>query len=348
MNPRHQDEAFMREALRLARRGAGKTHPNPAVGCVLVRGKKIVGAGWHRRAGEPHAEIVALHSLKKISLAQGATAYVTLEPCSTYGRTPPCTQALIDAGISRVVVGATDPNPQHQGRGLAVLRRAGVMVTTGVLTEECAALNPEFSWVMTSGLPWVIAKCGMSLDGRLTRPAGESPWLTSPAARADAMRLRARVDAVLVGAGTIREDNPALTVRGVRPLGDPPWRVVWAPRSLPPENANVFHDALRERTLVMRDKNLRTVLKKLRARGIMKVLLEGGGHTLGCAFDAQLVQEVVFYVAPLLAGGNVPAVGGRGVKHMAQAAHLEHPKYRRLGDCLRISGVLTAPHEVAE
>jgi len=343
MNSRNQDEDFMREALRLARRGVGKTHPNPAVGCVLVRGKNIVGAGWHRRAGEPHAEIVALRSLKKSSLAQGATAYVTLEPCSTHGRTPPCTQALLDAGISRVVLGAIDPNPKHQGCGLMALRQAGVTVTEGILSAECAALNPEFHWAMISGLPWVIAKCGMSLDGRLTRPVGETRWLTSPAARADAMRLRARVDAILVGAGTIRADNPSLTVRGVRRLGEPPWRVVWAPHSLPPQNVKIFHDALRERTVVMRDKSLRTVLKKLRTRGMSKVLIEGGGHTLGCAFDAQLVNEMVFYVAPLLAGGTIPAVGGRGVKHMAQAAHLEYPKYRRLGECLRISGTLTVP-----
>lgn len=335
MISRQQDEAFMREALALARRGLGKTHPNPAVGCVIVRGKNCVGQGWHRRAGGPHAEIAALRSLTDFSLARGATAYVTLEPCSTQGRTPPCTQALVEAGISRVVVGATDPNPLHQGCGLTLLRQAGLTVTKGILAAECAALNPEFHWVMTSSFPWVIAKFGMSLDGRLTRPPGESSWLTSLQARADAMRLRARVDAILVGAGTIRQDNPSLTVRGVRSLGDPPWRVVWAPRSFPPKNAKIFHDALRHRTLVMQENNLRLVLQKLRSHGVTKVLLEGGGHTLGCAFDANLIQEIVFYVAPLLAGGNVPAIGGHG---LVEPWRLRNFNVRRLGQCLRIAG----------
>lgn len=337
MTSREQDEIFMREAIRLARRGLGKTHPNPAVGCVIVRGKKIVGRGWHRRAGAPHAEIEALRSLKNPALARGATAYVTLEPCSTHGRTPPCTRALAAAGMARVVTGVTDPNPCHLGRGLAMLRRAGLTVTPGILAPECAALNPEFHWAMTSGLPWVIAKCGMSIDGRLTRPPGESRWLTSPAARADAMRLRARVDAILAGAATIRNDNPSLTVRGARLQGEPPWRIVWAPRSLPPDGSRIFHDSLRDRTIVMRYKNLRTVLRKLRSRGITRVLIEGGGHTLGCAFDAGLVQEAVFYIAPLLSGGNVPAVGGRGAARMAR---IVSPDFRRIGSCLRISGMV--------
>lgn len=337
MNSREQDEFFMREAILLARRGIGKTHPNPAVGCVIVRGNKIIGRGWHKRAGGPHAEIEALRSLKNPTLAHGATAYVTLEPCSTHGRTPPCTQALTAGGVARVVTGDTDPNPLHRGRGILELRRAGLATTIGVLATECAALNPEFHWIMTSGLPWVIAKCGMSLDGRLTRPPGESRWLTSPAARADAMRLRANVDAILVGAGTIRNDNPSLTVRGTRLQGPPPWRIVWAPRSLPPDNSKIFHDSLCDQTIVIRDKNLRSALRKLRQRGINKILIEGGGHTLGCAFDAGLVREAVFYVAPLLAGGDVPSVGGRGAKAMTQIAH---PVFRRVGSCLRISGII--------
>ena len=167
-----RDEKFMREAIKLARRGLGHTRPNPAVGCVLVKKGRIIARGWHRRAGQPHAEIEALRALKKISDARGATAYVTLEPCSTQGRTPPCTRALIEAGLQRVVLGATDPNPKHRGRGFALLRRAGIEVVTGVLADECTALNPAFHHAMSTGLPWVIAKCGLSLDGRLTRPPG--------------------------------------------------------------------------------------------------------------------------------------------------------------------------------
>jgi len=333
-----KDELLMRKAITLAKRGCGKTSPNPAVGCLIVQRGKILGAGWHRRAGRPHAEVMALRSLKNISAARGATAYVTLEPCSTLGKTPPCTGALIAAGIARVVVGATDPNPKHRGRGLRLLRQAGIKVDAGVLAEECAALNPEFNHFMTTGLPWVIAKCGMSLDGRLTRPRGEGPWITSPASRRDAMQLRARVDAILVGAATVRTDDPALTLRGHALRGArQPWRVVWAPRRLPPKSARIFRDAERDRTIVLRDKSLRSVLKKLAARGILSVLVEGGGYTLGKLFDAGLANEVVFYIAPLLAGGAVPSVGGRGLR----SAKLACVRYAKLGPDLKITGQIS-------
>jgi diaminohydroxyphosphoribosylaminopyrimidine deaminase / 5-amino-6-(5-phosphoribosylamino)uracil reductase len=164
------DEKFMREAIRLARKGLGKTRPNPAVGCVIVKHGRIIGRGWHRQAGLPHAEVEALKSLRNPAAARGATVYITLEPCCTHGRTPPCTQALIATGVARIVVGAIDPNPRHRGRGLRLLTKAGIKAKHGVLAAECAALNPEFHHVMRTGLPWVIAKCGMSLDGRLTRP----------------------------------------------------------------------------------------------------------------------------------------------------------------------------------
>lgn len=332
------DEKFMREAIRLARKGLGKTRPNPAVGCVLVKNGRVIGRGWHRRAGLPHAEVEALRSLKNISAARGATAYVTLEPCSTHGRTPPCTKALIEAGLARVVIGAIDPNPRHRGRGLKALRKAGLKTSSGVLAADCAALNPEFQHVMTTGLPWVIAKCGMSLDGRLTRPPGEGQWITSPAARHDAMKLRARVDAILVGAGTVRADDPALTLRGLR--GTQPWRIVWAPRGGVPRGARLRTDPWRDRTLILRQKNLRAGLRSLVKLGIHSVLVEGGGHTLGCLFDGGLAREVVFYVAPLLSGGRVPAVGGRGVRRPSEARPLASVTYRRLGDNLRISGLV--------
>jgi len=334
-----KDELLMRKAIALAKRGCGKTSPNPAVGCLIVQRGKILGAGWHRRAGGPHAEVEALRSLKNISSARGATVYVTLEPCSTHGKTPPCTDALITAGIARIVVGATDPNPKHRGRGLRLLLQAGIKVDAGVLAGECAALNPEFNHFMTTGLPWVIAKCGMSLDGRLTRPRGEGPWITSLASRRDAMKLRARVDAILVGAATVRADDPALTLRGqaLRGAGQP-WRVVWAPRRLPPKSAQIFHDAERDRTIVLRDKSLRGVLKKLAARGILSVLVEGGGYTLGKLFDAGLASEVVFYIAPLLAGGAVPSVGGRGFL----SEKLSSVRYAKLGPDLKITGQISA------
>ena len=335
------DEKFMREAIRLAKKGLGKTRPNPAVGCVLVKNGRIIARGWHRRAGLPHAEIEALRSLKKISSARGATAYVTLEPCSTHGRTPPCTRALIEAGVARVVSGAIDPNPQHRGRGLRVLQKAGIATKSGVLAAECEALSPEFHYSMSIGLPWVIAKCGMSLDGRLTRPPGEGQWITSPASRADAMKLRAKVDAILVGAATVRADDPSLTVRGIKGAAQP-WRVVWAPRGHPPRRCKLFRDRWKDRTLVVRAKSLTSILRSLARRGVQSVLVEGGGYTLGKLFDAKLVCEVVFYVAPLICGGGVAAVDGRGVRRASEAALLADPQYRRIGQDVRISGLIAS------
>lgn len=218
------DEKFMRAAMLEAARGLGKTSPNPAVGAVIVSDNRIIGRGFHQAAGMPHAEIEALNSLKRQS-PQGATLYVTLEPCSTWGRTPPCVDAIIQAGLARVVLGATDPNPAHCGRAVQLLRKARIQVQTGILSEACNLLNPGFNKWITTGLPYVIAKAGMSLDARLTRPPGEGQWITSPAARAKARQLRSTVDAILIGSGTLRADNPRLTVRDV-PGARQPWRVV--------------------------------------------------------------------------------------------------------------------------
>lgn len=333
------DEKFMREAIVLARKGLGKTGPNPTVGCVIVKNGRIIGRGWHRRAGLPHAEVEALRSLKDPAQARGATVYITLEPCCTHGRTPPCTKALIEAGIKKVVVGTTDPNPRHRGRGLRILTKADVKTMCGVAEKECAALNPEFIRVMTTGMPWVIAKCGMSLDGRLTRPPGEGQWITSPAARRDAMKLRARVDAVMVGAGTVRADDPALTVRGI-PGAKQPLRVVWAPRRLPPASRSLMSQAKEGKVLVLRDKELRCALRALAKRGVQRVLLEGGGHTLGRAFDSGTVQEFVFYVAPILSGGPIPAVGGKGTIRSGLRAIQDAIFFRRVGGCLKVQGAM--------
>lgn len=336
------DEKFMRAALREAGRGLGQTSPNPAVGAVVVRGGRIVARGFHRRAGEPHAEIEALHAMKNPSLARGATIYVTLEPCSTHGRTPPCADAIIRAGFARVVIGAVDPNPAHAGRGVELLHTAGIAVTVGILESECRELNAAFNkWIVTR-LPLVIAKAGMSLDGRLTRPQGEGQWLTSAASRADAMRLRARVDAILIGAETLRVDNPRLTVRGV-PGARQPWRVVVTRSGALPSDAHLFTDAHCDRTLVFRGKSLRAVLRELGRREITSVLLEGGGQVLGEAFDRRLVDRVQFYVAPLLCGGPVAAVGGRGVGATAEAPQLRNPRYDKIGSDLRLTAEVQYP-----
>ena len=332
------DEQFMHEAVVLARRGLGHTHPNPAVGCVIVKNGEIIGRGWHRKAGFPHAEVEALRAINLPKKASGATAYITMEPCSTHGRTPPCTDALVRAGIKRVVIGEIDPNPRHRGRALKKLCRLGIKTKSGILREECQSLNPEFHHFMSTGLPWVIAKCGMSLDGRLTRPPGESRWITSAVARTDAMRLRAQVDAVLVGARTVRADNPSLTVRGIHGAKQP-WRIVWAPRGKSSlYEAKIFNDAWKDRTLVLEDKTLRSALRKLARRGISKILVEGGGHTLGCLFDEMLANEAAFYIAPIIAGGEATSIGGKGISHADLATSLLSPTWQRLGECLVVRG----------
>ena len=329
------DEKFMRAALRAARRGAGHTSPNPAVGAVIVRGGRIIARGFHRSAGKPHAEIEALAALKNAKLARGATIYVTLEPCSTQGRTPPCVEAIVRAGFARVVIGAIDPNPAHAGRGVGLLRKAGIEVRAGVLEGECRALNVAFNkWIVT-GLPFVIAKAAISLDGRLTRPPGEGQWLSSPASRADAHRLRASVDAILVGAGTVRADNPRLTVRGVKSARQP-WRVVLAGKKPLPKDAHLFTDEHRARTLTFRGKTLRAVLRELGRRQITSVLLEGGGKVLGEAFDQRLVDRIQFYLAPVLCGGP-DVIGGLGAASTATSLAFKNPRYTQIGTDLRLT-----------
>ncbi len=331
------DERFLRAALREAQRGLGQTSPNPAVGAVIVRGGRIIARGFHQRAGLPHAEIEAIRALKKPEQAHGATLYVTLEPCSTHGRTPPCVEAIVRAGFARVVIGAIDPNPAHAGRGVELLRAAGVAVTTGVLDTECRELNAAFNHWIVTGMPLVIAKAGMSLDGRMTRPPGEGQWLTSAAARADGQKLRAQVDAILIGAGTLRADNPRLTVRGI-PGARQPWRIVFARESHLPKDACLFTDEHRDRTLVYRHQTLRAVLRDLGKKQITSVMIEGGGRVLGEAFDRRLVQRVQLYVAPLLCGGPAIVIGGRGAGATAESAQIVNPRYERIGDDLRLTG----------
>src|SRR6266567_426886 len=235
-----RDERFMRAALKEAEKAQGCTSPNPTVGAVLVVDDRIVAKGHHRGAGREHAEIECLRNFAAAVPAR-ATLYVTLEPCSTAGRTAPCTDAILKAGVRNVVVGAIDVNPRHRGKGIMQLRNAGVNVREGILADECAQINEAFNkWIVT-GRPFVIAKCGMSLDGRLTRPLGETRWMTDHSARRHANELRARVDAILVGAETVRADNPRLTVRGVRGARQP-WRVVLTRSGKLPKRARLFSD----------------------------------------------------------------------------------------------------------
>ncbi|MEO8045110.1 MAG: bifunctional diaminohydroxyphosphoribosylaminopyrimidine deaminase/5-amino-6-(5-phosphoribosylamino)uracil reductase RibD [Spartobacteria bacterium] len=329
------DVTFMRAALAEARRGIGHVSPNPAVGAVLVRREQIISSGYHRASGQPHAEIECLAAAPGGSLA-AATLYITLEPCSTTGRTPPCTKAILRAGVGRVVIGATDPNPLHRGRGISQLQASGIEVTTGVLETECSLLNEAFNkWIVT-GKPFVIAKCGMSLDGRLTRPPDEGQWLTGPAARRHARQFRAVVDAILIGAETLRQDDPRLTtrIRGARQ----PWRVVLSRSGKLPRSAHLFCDRFADRTLIYRGKSLAKVLADLGRREITSVLIEGGGNTLGQAFDARLVDRIQFYLAPLLTSGPVLAVPGKGADSTLGGARLSQPRYEKIGPDLLVTG----------
>src|SRR2546427_7337389 len=233
----NDDERFMRTALSEARKSFGQTSPNPAVGAVLVVGKRIVARGHHRQAGKPHAEIECLRNFRR-KVPRSAMLYVTLEPCSTKGRTGACTDQILRAGVKSVVIGATDPNPRHRGRGIEILRDARIEVRTGVLAEECALLNEAFNKWIATGIPFVIAKCGMSLDGRLTRPEGEPRWITSATARRHTQTLRGQTDAILIGAETLRIDNPRLTVRG-RGQVPQPMRVVMTRSGKLPQNARL-------------------------------------------------------------------------------------------------------------
>jgi diaminohydroxyphosphoribosylaminopyrimidine deaminase / 5-amino-6-(5-phosphoribosylamino)uracil reductase len=331
-----RDEQFMHAALNEAKKAHGLTSPNPAVGAVLVIDNRIVAKGHHREAGRDHAEIECLHNFGAPVPAR-ATLYVSLEPCSTTGRTAPCTNAIIGAGVKSVVVGATDVNPRHSGRGIVELRNAGVRVRDGILAEECTRLNEAFNkWIVT-GRPFVIAKCGMSLDGRLTRPPAESRWITGRNARRDAHQLRASVDAVLVGAETVRTDNPRLTVRGVRGARQP-WRVVLTRSGELPRRARLLSDKFAARTLIYKRKSVASVLKDLGKRGITSVLIEGGGEVLGEALDKRLIDKVQIYLGPILTGGPVIAFPGEGTGKTADALRLREIAYQQIGQNISISG----------
>jgi diaminohydroxyphosphoribosylaminopyrimidine deaminase / 5-amino-6-(5-phosphoribosylamino)uracil reductase len=331
----------MRAALKEARKALGQTSPNPAVGAVLVIDNRIRAKGHHRGAGRDHAEIECLRDFAA-PVPAGATLYVTLEPCSTAGRTAPCTDAILKARVRNIVVGARDVNPRHCGKGIMQLRNAGISVREGILADDCARLNEAFNkWIVT-GRPFVIAKCGISLDGRLTRRAGEPRWITDTPARRHAHELRARVDAILVGAETVRVDNPRLTVRGMRRARQP-WRVVLTRSGKMPRRAHLFSDRLASRTLICEGKSLATVLKNLGKRSITSVLIEGGGEVLGQALDARLIDKVQLYLGPILTGGPLIAFPGRGAENVVNALRLRHLSYQQIGQSVCITAYPEVP-----
>ncbi len=323
-------------ALQEARKGIGRTAPNPPVGAVIVKDGVLLGKGFHRAAGQPHAEREALADAAG-SDVRGATIYITLEPCSTHGRTLPCTEGIIEAGISRVVYACVDRNPRHAGRADNMLVEAGIEVISGVREAEAEKLLRPFFKVRGCGLPWVIWKSAMSLDGRITRPPGESQWLTGELARADVQKLRSTVDAIITSGETVRRDRPALTIRVPELLAgrEQPWRVIVSnhPETLPT-------DEPRERTLIRPRENLSETLRALVSeQGALIVMVEAGGIFSAVMFEAGLVDEVVIYYAPMLCGGPSFGLAGAG---LAEALHLEEVDFQQFGNDVRLRGVLRA------
>ncbi len=334
---RIQDKFFMRRALELARQGSGLTFPNPRVGAVLVRAGRIIGEGHHRRAGTPHAEVHAVADAKKRGHpVAGATLYVTLEPCSTQGRTPPCTGLILREKIARVVFAATDPNPAHAGAARRLLEAAGVKVSSGLLAAEAKALNRDFNWWIVRRRPWVVAKIALSLDGKIAATAGDDRWLTSPAAREAAHELRWESDAILIGAETARQDNPRLTVRLPGRRGKvQPWRIVVTRSGNLSRELYLFSDRHRDRTLVFQDQPLKDIVPAIGAWEISHLLLEGGGRILTEAFHAGLVNEVAFFLAPSVLG-TVP----RALQKLEKSIALREVSYVPVGPDILCRGLL--------
>jgi diaminohydroxyphosphoribosylaminopyrimidine deaminase/5-amino-6-(5-phosphoribosylamino)uracil reductase len=368
------DAQFMRLALRLARRGYGVTSPNPMVGAVLVKGGKIIGRGWHRRAGLPHAEIEALRDAQKRGHnPRGATLYVTLEPCCTHGRTPPCTDAIIAAGIKKVVIGTTDPNPKHAGRAFKILRCAGIEVVHRILPDDCAQLNEAFNHWIVQRTPFVTVKAAMTLDGKIATAGGESKWITGGKARAFGMKLRQGADAILVGINTILADNPNLTAR--KRMADGRWRmgkhvrrIILDSMARTPLDTKVVSDEFAALTTIIVGKyapknrvaalakkvcvlvapgrggkiDLRWLLKKIGAENVTHLLVEGGGEVNAAFLLGGFAQRVAFFYAPKILGGrdSIKAVAGEGVKNLNEIIRLREIVWKRIGADLLMTALV--------
>ncbi|MGC8343438.1 bifunctional diaminohydroxyphosphoribosylaminopyrimidine deaminase/5-amino-6-(5-phosphoribosylamino)uracil reductase RibD [Pantoea ananatis] len=361
------DERYMARALELARRGRFTTTPNPNVGCVIVRDGQIVGEGWHQRAGEPHAEVHALRMAG--DRARGATAYVTLEPCSHHGRTPPCCDALIAAGVTRVVAAMQDPNPQVAGRGLHRLHQAGIEVSHGLMMQEAEALNRGFLKRMRTGFPWIQLKLGASLDGRTAMASGESQWITSPAARRDVQRLRAQSSAILSSSATVLADNPSLTVRWSEldsesqrlvdeaELRQPVRVIVDSQNRVTPDHKLIeqlgetwlmrqqvddrhWPETVTQIPVPLRDSQLDLValMIVLGQRQINSVWVEAGATLAGALIQAGLVDELIVYVAPKLLGNDARGLCQlAGLTQLADAPVFAFRDIRQVGDDVRLT-----------
>jgi len=346
------DERFMRRALRLSERARGQTSPNPLVGAVLVRDGRIVGEGYHRRAGEPHAEVVALDRAGK--QAEGTTLYVTLEPCVHFGRTPPCVDRIIERGVAEVVCALMDPDSRVSGRGIEKLREAGVGVRLGVLEEAARKTNEVYLKYITTGMPFVVLKLAQSLDGRIATRTGDSKWITGEKARRFVHRLRSQMDAVMVGVDTVIRDDPQLNVRWVK--GKHPLKIVLDSQLGIPSEAQVFEGerlilatterSSEEKRRLVEEKgaqvwmlpdrdgyvDLTEVMRKAGQEGITSILIEGGSKVATSALKARVVDKLMIFIAPKMIGRGTDAIGDLGIARIGEAIELEDVKLRRIGE----------------
>ena len=366
----------MELALRLAKRGLGRTSPNPMVGAVIVKNGRIAGKGYHKKAGLPHAEMAAL---KEAGMnARGATMYVNLEPCDHFGRTPPCTAAIIKSGVKKVVAAMKDPNPLNNGRGFRRLKKNGIKVIKGVLEGEAKRLNEVFVKYVAKKMPFVIVKAAQSLDGKIATKTRDSKWISHPESRRYVHRLRGQVDAVMVGVGTVIRDDPLLTSRLQKKVYSlqftvyrkkikQPIKIIVDSRLKTPLNSRIFnYDSpakviiattkkaqknkikklikIGAEVLILKEKNgktnLRHLMKELGKREITSVLVEGGGELIGGLVDGKLVDKFLFFIAPKIIGGKgaIASVGGEGIDKISQALNLKNTSYRKFGDDLLIQG----------
>lgn len=331
------DKKYMRIALDLAKKGEGFTSPNPIVGAVIVKNGRIVGKGYHKRCGSAHAEVNALKNAAR--LAEGATIYVSLEPCDHFGRTPPCTDALIESGIKRAVIAMKDPNPANNGRGIKKLIKNGIKVKVGILREEAALLNKPYIKFITKKMPYVTVKIAESLDGKIATKTGESKWITGDDSRRFVHGLRAGADAVMVGVNTIIKDDPSLLSKTSKEKQ--PVRIIVDSHFKTPKNARVFSEVKRSPVIVATTKkngrghssrvDLRALLKELAKREIANILVEGGGELVASLVEERLVDRFLFFIAPKIIGGRLAktAVEGMGVDRISQATPLKFVKIKR-------------------
>jgi len=336
------DKQMMRLAFRQALRGWGRCSPNPLVGAIVTdRSGRIVGRGYHHQAGRPHAEPLALDDAG--DAARGGVLYVTLEPCSTWGRTPPCTERVVASGVRRVVIGCLDANPAHRGAGVAILSEAGIEVTSGVLEAECTHLNEAFFWWIKYHRPFVLLKMAMTLDGRIATAGGQSQWISGPPARRVVQRLRRWADAVMAGGDTVRLDNAALTVRSPAHWPRQPLRIVWTSRPDFPAEARIRRADPDQPPMFAKPTTTPQWLEFLRGLGerdVTALLLEGGGELAAAALQAGIVNEIAFFVAPKILGGrdSRPVVGGTSPSALAEAIELTDRRLRLIGHDLLITG----------